>query len=43
MHHKTTCDTVPDPIVENENNIILKVTSTAICGSHLRMCLGGIW
>jgi len=39
---KITCDTVPDPTIEDENDIILKVTSTAICGSDLHMYSGGI-
>ncbi len=30
-------DTVPDPTIEHENNLIIKVTSTAICGSDLHM------
>lgn len=39
---KITCDTVDDPIILDENDIILKVTSTAICGSGLHMYSGGI-
>lgn len=39
---KITCDTVDDPIIQDENDIILKVTSTAICGSDLHMYSGGI-
>jgi len=30
-------DTVPDPTLEHPNNLILKVTSTAICGSDLHL------
>ena len=37
-----TCDTVDDPTIQDENDIILKVTSTAICGSDLHMYSGGI-
>lgn len=39
---KITYDTVDDPIIQDENDIILKVTSTAICGSDLHMYSGGI-
>lgn len=35
-------DTVPDPIIKNERDIILKVTATAICGSDLHIYSGGI-
>lgn len=37
-----TCDTVDDPIIKDQNDIILRVTSTAICGSDLHMYSGGI-
>ncbi|WP_265427247.1 zinc-dependent alcohol dehydrogenase [Chryseobacterium sp. YIM B08800] len=37
-----TCDTVDDPKIEDQNDIILRVTSTAICGSDLHMYSGGI-
>lgn len=37
-----TCDTVEDPRIQDERDIILKVTSTAICGSDLHMYSGGI-
>lgn len=39
---KITCDIVDDPIMKDPNDIILKVTSTAICGSDLHMYSGGI-
>ncbi len=39
---KITCDIVDDPIIKDPNDIILKVTSTAICGSDLHMYTGGI-
>lgn len=39
---KITCDTIEDPTIKDENDIILKVTSTAICGSDLHMYSGGI-
>jgi S-(hydroxymethyl)glutathione dehydrogenase/alcohol dehydrogenase len=35
-------DTVGDPVIENADDIILKVTSTAICGSDLHILDGGI-
>lgn len=34
-------DKVDDPIIEDSNDIILKVTSTAICGSDLHIYSGG--
>ncbi len=37
-----TCDTVDDPIIKHSHDVILKVTSTAICGSDLHMYSGGI-
>ena len=37
-----TCDNVDDPIIEEKNDIILKVTATAICGSDLHMYSGGM-
>ncbi|MGN7864010.1 zinc-dependent alcohol dehydrogenase [Chryseobacterium sp. 22458] len=39
---KITCDTVEDPKILDDHDIILKVTSTAICGSDLHMYSGGI-
>lgn len=35
-------DTVDDPQIKHERDIILKVTSTAICGSDLHLYSGGI-
>ncbi len=35
-------DTVEDPRIQNERDIILKVTATAICGSDLHIYSGGI-
>ena len=35
-------DTVPDPKIEDPRDIILRVTSTAICGSDLHILDGGI-
>lgn len=37
-----TCDVIDDPILESQNDIILRVTSTAICGSDLHMYSGGM-
>ena len=34
-------DTVDDPSIKNNTDIILKVTSTAICGSDLHIYSGG--
>jgi len=39
---KVTCDNVNDPGIEKPDDIILKVTSTAICGSDLHIYSGGI-
>jgi threonine dehydrogenase-like Zn-dependent dehydrogenase len=35
-------DTVPDPILQEQDDVILKVTATAICGSDLHMYRGKI-
>ncbi len=34
------CDTVPDPAIEDSRDVILKVTSCAICGSDLHLMDG---
>lgn len=39
---KVTCDTVNDPKIESDRDIILKVTATAICGSDLHIYSGGM-
>lgn len=39
---KITADTVPDPAIQHHEDIILKVTSTAICGSDLHIYNGFI-
>src|SRR4051812_26341991 len=31
------CDTVPDPVIEDPRDIIVRITSTAICGSDLHL------
>ena len=35
--HQVSVDTVPDPEIINPRDVILKVTSTAICGSDLHL------
>jgi threonine dehydrogenase-like Zn-dependent dehydrogenase len=35
--HQITCDTVPDPKIEEPRDAIVKVTSCAICGSDLHL------
>jgi threonine dehydrogenase-like Zn-dependent dehydrogenase len=39
---KVTCDNVDDPTIEKDDDIVLKVTATAICGSDLHIYSGGI-
>ena len=33
--HDVKIETVPDPVIEAPDDIILRVTATAICGSDL--------
>jgi threonine dehydrogenase-like Zn-dependent dehydrogenase len=33
---KIKVETVPDPVIRNPRDAIIKVTTTAICGSDLR-------
>jgi threonine dehydrogenase-like Zn-dependent dehydrogenase len=40
--HDVRCDTVPDPIIEEPRDAIVKVTSCAICGSDLHLFDGFI-
>jgi threonine dehydrogenase-like Zn-dependent dehydrogenase len=40
--HKVTCDTVDDPKLQTDRDIILKVTATAICGSDLHIYSGSL-
>jgi threonine dehydrogenase-like Zn-dependent dehydrogenase len=40
--HEITCDTVPDPVIEHPRDAIVKVSSTAICGSDLHLYDGFI-
>ena len=39
---KVTCDNVDDPTIQQQDDVILKVTATAICGSDLHIYSGGI-
>lgn len=39
---KITCDEVPDPKLKEPSDVIIKVTSTAICGSDLHILNGMI-
>lgn len=39
---KIQVDTVDDPKIENDRDVILKVTSTAICGSDLHILSGAV-
>jgi threonine dehydrogenase-like Zn-dependent dehydrogenase len=40
--HDVKVDTVPDPVIEAPDDIILRVTATAICGSDLHLYRGKI-
>ena len=40
--HYVTVDTVPDPIIQEADDIILKITATAICGSDLHLYRGKV-
>jgi threonine dehydrogenase-like Zn-dependent dehydrogenase len=40
--HDVRVETVPDPIIQEADDIILKVTATAICGSDLHLYRGKI-
>ena len=35
--HDVRVDTVPDPKIQAQNDIIVKITATAICGSDLHL------
>jgi len=35
--HDIRCDTVPDPMIEHPRDVIIRVTSTCICGSDLHL------
>ncbi|WON74617.1 zinc-dependent alcohol dehydrogenase [Nitrosospira sp. Is2] len=40
--HDVRVDTVPDPILQERDDIILRITATAICGSDLHLYRGKI-
>lgn len=40
--HNVKVENVPDPIIEAQEDIILRVTATAICGSDLHLYRGKI-
>lgn len=40
--HNVKVDTVPDPVIEENDDLILRVTATAICGSDLHLYRGKI-
>jgi len=40
--HDVQVDTVPDPIIQEADDIILKITATAICGSDLHLYRGKV-
>ncbi len=40
--HHVSVDTMPDPALEAPDDIILRVTATAICGSDLHLYRGKI-
>lgn len=40
--HDVRVETVPDPIIQEADDVILKVTATAICGSDLHLYRGKI-
>ena len=37
---KLSVDTVPDPILKADNDAIIQVTSTGLCGSDLHLYAG---
>lgn len=40
--HDVRVDTVPDPVIQEADDVLLKVTATAICGSDLHLYRGKI-
>lgn len=40
--YKVEVDNVPDPIIEQDDDILLRVTATAICGSDLHLYRGKV-
>ena len=41
-NHDVRVENVPDPIIENDDDILLRVTATAICGSDLHLYRGKV-
>ncbi|MES2743265.1 MAG: zinc-dependent alcohol dehydrogenase [Pseudomonadota bacterium] len=40
--HEVKVDTVPDPVIQEPDDIIIKITATAICGSDLHLYRGKV-
>jgi len=40
--HDVQVDTVPDPILQEPDDVILRITATAICGSDLHLYRGKV-
>lgn len=40
--HDVKVDTVPDPVIQEPDDIIIKITATAICGSDLHLYRGKV-
>lgn len=40
--HDIRCETVPDPVIEDDRDAIIKVTACAICGSDLHLYQGSV-
>jgi threonine dehydrogenase-like Zn-dependent dehydrogenase len=40
--HEVSVDSVPDPMIQEPDDVILKVTATAICGSDLHLYRGKV-
>ncbi|MBW3549237.1 MAG: glutathione-dependent formaldehyde dehydrogenase [Proteobacteria bacterium] len=40
--HDVRVETVPDPVIQYEQDVVLRVTATAICGSDLHLYRGSI-
>jgi threonine dehydrogenase-like Zn-dependent dehydrogenase len=40
--HEVKVDTVPDPVLQQPDDIIIKITATAICGSDLHLYRGKV-
>lgn len=38
--HQVKVDTVPDPVLQKDDDIVIKITATAICGSDLHLYRG---